>query len=94
MFLVIARSGHDDVPVRLFGSLKAAKGFAESNWDQDEGEASESLYKEVADVCNTLRFPKVTDISGIDIAEFREGVVFANRWSTGIQVRMKRDQRA
>lgn len=92
--MVIARSGCDDVPVRLFGSLKAAKGFASANWDQAEGEASELLYREVADVCNTLRFPKVTDISGIDIAEFREGVVFANRWSTGVQVRMKRDQRA
>lgn len=94
MFLVIARSGHDDVPVRVFGSLKAAKGFAASNWDQSDGEASEEMYKEVADVCNTLRFPQVTDISGIDIVEFREGVVFANRWSTGIQVRMHRDKRA
>lgn len=94
MFLVIARSGHDDVPVRVFGSLKAAKGFASANWDQVEGEASESLHREVAGVCSTLRFPLVTDISGIDIVEFREGVVFANRWSTGIQVRMKRDQRA
>jgi len=94
MFLVIARSGHDDVPVRLFGSFKAAKRLASSNWEQAEGEASESLYKEVSDVCNTLRFPLVTDISGIDIVEFREGVVFANRWSTGIQVRMQRDKRA
>ena len=94
MFLVVVRSGHDDVPVRLFKTLKAAKGYASSNWNTEDGEASEELYKEVADACNTLRFPQVTDIAGIDIVGFRNGFVSANRWSAGIQVRMRSDKRA
>lgn len=89
MFLLIARSGFDDVPVRLFESLNAAKAYALNHWDSKDGTASEALHEEVAKVCSALRFPLVTDISGIDIAEFRESVVFANRWSTGIQVRIK-----
>ncbi len=94
MFLVVARSGHDDVPVRIFDTLHAAKAFASSRWDAKLGEASDDFHCEVQGVCKTLRFPVVSDVSGIDIVEFRDGVVFANRWSTGIQVRMQRDKRA
>lgn len=75
MYLVVVNSELDDVPVRLFGGLKDAKSYAKSNWDSVEDEATEQLYRDVWDACQSAGLPSITQISGIRVLRFRDGVL-------------------
>ncbi len=81
MYLVVARSAHDDVPVRMYATLKEAKLYAVPNWDKADREACEDLYKDIDVVCKSLGYPSVGVISGIDIVRFKDGKPVSVVWS-------------
>jgi hypothetical protein len=75
MYLVVVSGAFDDVPVRLFGGLKKAKAYAKSNWDSVENEASEDLYKDAWEASKSANLPAITEIAGVRVLRFRDGVM-------------------
>jgi len=75
MYLVIAHGPMDDIPVRLFTSLKEARAYVKSTRSADEKEPNESLYKDAWDSSKATGSPTLSDINSISIVRFRDGVV-------------------
>lgn len=75
MYLVVVSGAFDDIPVRLFGGLKEAKTYAKQRWDQDENEATEELYKDAWEASKSANVSSITEIAGVRVYRFRDGVV-------------------
>ena len=75
MYLVVVSGAFDDVPVRIFGSVKDAREYAKSNWDFEENEATEGLYKAAWDASQSANLPAINEIAGVRVLRFCDGVL-------------------